>query len=195
MAQKGVLTEAEPLQYDDYKKLVDGLRKDKKYKWELYCRLSFGTAFRVSDIRKLKWKDVLDKSHTTRTEQKTDKTRRVKFNQKSVSTIKELYELLGKPDIESYVLENARTKQPYTTKHINERLKVFRVDYQLPITNFSTHSLRKTFGKHFYESKGKSPHALMLLCRAFKHDSPQTTLAYIGITNDEIDSVYEALDI
>lgn len=34
MAQKGVLTEAEPLQYDDYKRLVNGLREEEKYIWE-----------------------------------------------------------------------------------------------------------------------------------------------------------------
>lgn len=35
----------------------------------------------------------------------------------------------------------------------------------------------------------------MLLCRQFNHDSPETTLAYIGITNDEINSVFEEIEI
>lgn len=195
MAQKGVLTEAEPLQYDDYKRLVNGLREEEKYIWELYCRLAFGTAFRISDIKNLKWKEILGKTQVTKIEKKTNKNRQVKFNSKSIKVIKELYELLGKPDLDSYAIANPRTKRPYSTQHINYVLKFFKVDYNLPINNFSTHSLRKTFGRYFYETKGKSPHALMLLCRQFNHDSPETTLAYIGITNDEINSVFDEIEI
>jgi len=52
-----------------------------------------------------------------------------------------------------------------------------------------THTLRKTFG-YFAFTKGVD---ITRIQQLFNHSAPSVTLAYIGITSDELDNVY--LDI
>lgn len=49
MARKGQATTSDYLPFEELKKLFDGLHKDKLYKWEAYCKVSYCTA--VPDIR------------------------------------------------------------------------------------------------------------------------------------------------
>ena len=49
-----------------------------------------------------------------------------------------------------------------------------------------THSMRKTFGYHHYK-KYKN---IAILQKIFNHSSPQITIRYIGIEQDEIDDSY-----
>lgn len=58
---KGQLTTADYLPYKEFLRLLDALDRDGEYLGETYCWLSFCTAFRASDVRTLKWKDVLGK--------------------------------------------------------------------------------------------------------------------------------------
>lgn len=46
-----------------------------------------------------------------------------------------------------------------------------------------THTLRKTYGYHFYKRYGD----VAMLQEIFNHSSPSITLRYIGIHQDEID--------
>ena len=77
---KGQLTTADYLPIDEFHKLIRGLESDGDYMWATYCWLSFCTAFRCSDVRTLRWRDVLNRSELTRIEQKTKKSRMVKFS-------------------------------------------------------------------------------------------------------------------
>lgn len=94
---KGQLTTADYLPIAEYNRLVRGLEKDGEYLWETYCWLSFCTACRASDVRTLRWKDILGKSTMTRIEQKTKKNRLIKFNRDVQEKNRFLYEMLGQP--------------------------------------------------------------------------------------------------
>lgn len=54
-----------------------------------------------------------------------------------------------------------------------------------------THTLRKTFGYHAYMMGTDITRIQKLL----NHSAPSITLAYIGITQDELDDVYLSLDL
>jgi len=54
-----------------------------------------------------------------------------------------------------------------------------------------THTLRKTFGYHAY----KMGLDLSVIQKLMNHSSPGITLAYIGITQDDLDNVYLALNL
>jgi integrase len=190
---KGQLTTADYLPIEDFNRLVEGLHNDGKYLWELYCRLSFCTAFRVSDVRSLKWSDILNKDDVMKIEQKTDKNRAIKLNLSVKKKITELYGLLGKPPLYYPVVCNSKTKEAYSREQINRLLKTFRVRYKLPIKAFSTHTFRKTFGRYVYESNGRSAESLILLNSIFKHAKIETTKVYIGIRQDEIDNVFNSI--
>lgn len=195
MGQKGILTTADYLPAVEYNRLVSALREDGNYLWELYCRISFYTGLRSSDVLDLRWKGVLGKERIAISEKKTSKTRPIKLNVAKQEVVKELYALLGNPDTDSYLFLNPKTGTHYHLRTVNRELREFKYRYRLKIRNFTTHSLRKAFGRAFYESRGKSPEALVLLSYTFRHANYTDTLRYIGITQSEMDTVYDSLPV
>lgn len=193
MAKKNQLTTADYLPYDEYKRLLDCLHNDGLYEWELYALVSFCTACRVSDVVRFKWKDIIGMEKVTVTEKKTGKTRAIPLNDSVQEKIMELYKLMDRPGLEWYVFGNKREGVPVCREYINRKLKEFKERYSLRIGNFSTHTFRKTFGRYFYEMKKESPEAIFLLSLVFKHSSPAITQRYIGVTKDEISSVFSSI--
>ena len=55
------------------------------------------------------------------------------------------------------------------------------------LEDIGTHTLRKTFGYHFY----KRTKDVALLQNIFNHSAPSVTLRYIGINQDIIDAAVE----
>lgn len=190
---KGQLTTADYLTLEDFNRLVEGLHKDGKYLWELYCRLSFCMALRGSDILSLYWRDILNTQDVIKKEQKTSKCRHIHFHTSVKEKITELYKLLETPDINSPVFYNSRMDKPYSLEYINQNLKKFRVRYRLPIKAFSTHSFRKTFGRYIWEQGGRTSEALIKLSMIFQHSSPKITMIYLGIRQDELNEIYETI--
>ena len=58
---------------------------------------------------------------------------------------------------------------------------------QVGLSDIGTHTLRKTFGYHFYQRTKD----VALLQKVFNHSSPSITLRYIGIDQDVIDKAIE----
>lgn len=191
--EKGKLTTADYLPIADFNRLVDGLHADGLYMWELYCRLSFCTALRASDVLTLTWDDILEKECLDKIEQKTQKGRRITFNDSVRQKIKELYELQGEPDKKGSPFLNPKTEKHYSLEYINRLLKEFKFRYRLPIKAFSTHTFRKTFGRFVYESNGRSAESLILLNSIFRHSSIDITKVYIGLRQAEIDQVFNSI--
>lgn len=193
MAKKNLITTADYLPYEEYERLLSCLNKDKYYIWELYARLSFCTACRVSDVKALRWEQVLNKSFLKITEQKTGKTRNISFNDSVKKKIAELYKVLGEPDVNEYIFKSDRTDKPITLQFINKMLKKFKEKYRIKIGNFSTHTFRKTFGRYVYEINGRSAESLVLLNKILNHSRIEVTKAYIGITQDEVNRIFDSI--
>lgn len=195
MAKKNQLTTSDYLPYEEYQKLLDGLHKDKNYKWELYARLSFCTACRASDVLNFKWSDILRHSQITVVEKKTKKTRSIIFNESVQKKIAELYKLLGSPNIDEYVFQSCAKDHTtaWSIQYINRKLKEFKKKYKLKITNFSTHTFRKTFGRYVYEKNNRNAESLILLNKILNHSSIEITKTYIGITQDEVNSIFNSI--
>lgn len=192
---RGQLTTADYLPMDMFRKLLDALEKDGEYLWATYCWLSFCTTFRASDVRTLRWKDVLNRNQLVKTEKKTRKSRIVKFSRYVQEKTRHLYGLQGIPDVENLIFMNPQTGNPYSLEYINRLLKVFRVRYRIPIHAFSTHTFRKTFGRYVYEMMGRSAEALILLNQIFRHSNLETTRRYIGLAQEDIDKVFNSIHI
>lgn len=193
MGQKGQLTAADPIPLNEYYRLAEGLHKDRRYLWELYCRISFCTGLRISEVRTIKWSEILDKDELVIWQRKTKKTRKIPLNESVRNRIKYLYQLLGKPELTRPVFYNKKTEKALTADYINRRLKLFRVEYRISIKNLSTHSFRKTFGRFVYDSQQNKTEALVYLNTIFQHTDIDTTRRYIGLIEDEINSVYNAI--
>lgn len=196
MSLKNQIATSDYLPYEEYKRLLERLHKDHEYLFELFATLGFCTACRVSDILNLCWKDIINVPSLTVVEQKTGKTRKIPFNKNIQAKFLDLYNRLGTPEAGNIIFTTNRSKgKPMSCQHINRWLKHFKVRYKLNINNFSTHTFRKTFGRYVYELNNRSPESLMLLNKIFKHANFQTTLRYIGITQDEIDRVFDSIAI
>lgn len=193
MAKKDQLTTAEYLPYEEYERLLNCLHRDEMYIWELYARLSFCTACRASDVRKFKWSQVLNKSNLVICEQKTGKARSITFNQSVQKKIAELYKSLGEPAKSEYIFKSSVTGEPMSIQYINRTLKDFKRKYKIKIGNFSTHTFRKTFGRYVYEINNRSAESLVLLNKILNHSSIEITKTYIGITQDEVNKIFDSI--
>ncbi len=146
--------------------------------------LSFGvnTGLRISDILPLKVKDVRGKSHILITEKKTGKRKRFKINQQLQEAIRSYTQ--GMKDDE-YLFASSKRPQPIT------RVRAYQIlngtARKIGLSEVGTHTLRKTFGYHFYQRTRD----IATLQMIFNHSHPSITLRYIGITQDLID---EAID-
>ena len=193
MSQKGQRTTSDYLPIAEYYRLLQCLRKDRLFRWEAYCKVSFCTALRVSDVRTTKWKDILNISEFIKVEQKTGKTRIIQINQEIRNDILQMYHILGEPDPELSVIHNLFGGAPCSSQYINRKLKWFRGRYRLKIKRFSSHTFRKTFGRHVYEILGRTPDALVRLSQIFGHKSIDTTRRYIGLDQEDIVQVFDSL--
>ncbi|WP_072169790.1 tyrosine-type recombinase/integrase [Propionispora sp. 2/2-37] len=73
-----------------------------------------------------------------------------------------------------------------STKIINNAARSIGITEKI-----GTHTLRKTFGYHAYQS-GVS---IGVIQKLFNHSAPSITLRYIGITQDDLDNVYLNLNL
>lgn len=196
MSKKGTITTADYMDYDEFKRLVECLAKDHKRIWAFYCMMSFCLGLRASDVRKLKWGDVLNRKSVIVTEKKTQKTKGIPVGTKTMENISKMYEEENCPKLNSYIFSSKRSKgEPISLQYINRQTKSWKRKYGLKIQHFSTHTFRKTFGRYVYEKRNRSNEALLELNRIFRHANLQTTMIYIGITDDNIYKVFDSMDI
>lgn len=196
MSKKGSITTADYLPFSDYQKLVQTLINEGQYWWSAYCILSFCTGLRVSDIRRIRWNDLLNKRNITITEKKTGKTRLIPLGANASDHLSKLYEKMGSPKVTTLVVGSAKDKRKaVSSQYINRILKTWPEKYGLDIGNFSTHTFRKTFGRYVYEKSGRTEESLLYLNRIFKHSNIETTMVYLGIRNDEIAGIFNSIDI
>ena len=194
MSVKGTITTADYLDFNEYKRLIKCLEEEGKYKDCLYAMLSFCLGLRISDVLKLRWEEIIGCRFIIVTEKKTKKTKRIPISLETARHIEQIYRKLGKPDLNELVFVG-RNEKPLTRQGVNLKLKKWKLKYDLNISNFSSHTFRKTFGRYVYETMGRSNEALVLLNRIFRHSSISTTMIYIGLRDDEISDIFNNLAI
>ena len=187
-------TTSDYLEWDTMLSLVHRLYRDKEYRISLLigCGCFFG--LRISDLKTLRWEQLLGEESFELFEKKTGKRRAVRINRGFQKHIQDCYKKLGCPE-KSEPVFLSRKHQVYTTQRINVILKEVKNRYGLKIAHFSTHSMRKTFGRKVVDSAGAdSEMALIKLSEIFNHSSPAITRRYLGLRQEEIGEVYEGLE-
>lgn len=142
--------------------------------------LGINCGLRVSDMLGLKKKDIKDYTIKLR-EQKTRKQKQIP-----------LYHL--KEDIdryiqfledEDYLFKSNKLDSGGNDKPIS-RVQAYRIlnhsANSIGLSEIGTHSMRKTFGYHYY----KKTKDVALLMDLFNHSSQSVTLIYIGINQDTL---------
>lgn len=193
MSQKHSYTTADYLPWDTMLNLTHKLFKDGRYRMSLLVACGSFFGLRISDLLSLSWEQVLGESFTL-TEKKTGKHREIKVNAGVQEHIKECYIALGIKDPHEKCFLN-RYGDVISIQRINVVLKQIKVKYMLKdVQHFSTHSFRKTFGRKVVEMAGEnSEMALIKLGEIFNHTSPSITRRYLGLRQQELREVYNAL--
>ena len=194
MSRKHTVTTSDYLPWDSMLSLVQKLYRDGNYRMSLLigCGAFFG--LRISDLRELTWSQLLDSETITLNEANTGKRRTIKVNENYRKHILDCYNALGIKD-RSEKAFLSRKGTIYSVQQVNRLLKDIKARYGLKVDHFSTHSLRKTFGRRVVEQAGtQSEMALIKLSEIFNHASPMVTRRYLGLRTQELNEVYDSLD-
>ena len=159
----------------------------------LIFAFGINTGLRVSDILGLNVEDVEGKNYVEIREKKTGKYKRFPLNTKLKTLIKEYLSVerskkYSLSDTEPLFIgkKHCRLDRSQVYRFLNDACK------QLGITvNVGTHTMRKSFGYHFY----KKYNDVALLQKILNHSSPAITLRYIGVDQDEIDLSYNNFEL
>lgn len=167
----------------------DQIREMKEYllhkSYRDYFLFAFGinSGLRIGDILPLRVMDVASATHLRIKEQKTGKIRKVRITLALQQEIEKYTKGLASSD---YLFPSRQGNKPISRimawKIINEAAKIVGIEGAI-----GTHTLRKTFGYHFYQRTKD----VAMLQEILGHSSPSVTLRYIGINNDMIN---KALD-
>ena len=196
MSLKNSYTTSDCLQWDSATNLVRKLYRDKNYRISLLvgCGIFFG--LRISDLLQLTWEMLLNKdAKFTITEKKTSKRREVRINKEFQKHIKDCYTALDIQNLNEFCFLSGKGKNKvYSIQWINIVLKELKSKYNLRIEHFSTHSMRKTFGRRVVEAAGEnSEFALIKLSELFNHADVMTTRRYLGLRTQELLETYDML--
>lgn len=193
MSLKYSTTTADYLEWNSMIHLVRQLSNDGNHTYSLLIALGSFWGLRISDLRTLQWSDILNKDEIAVVEQKTGKRRTITISVQLQRHIADCYKAMGQP-IETAPCFRSQMGTTLTIQRINSVLKELKVKYKLHIANFSTHSMRKTFGRQIVSMAGEnSEMALIKLSEIFGHSSTAITRRYLGLRQQEISEVYNAL--
>ena len=176
-------TTSDYIEWNAANNLVHRLFRNGEYRMSLLigCGIFFG--LRISDTLRLTWSMLLDENSFEIIEKKTKKRREVRINGNFQKHIKDCYNALEIKDPTEHCFIS-RKKRVYSIQRINVLLK-----------DISSHSLRKTFGRHIYERADSNGEvALAMLSELFNHSNIVITKRYLGLRKEEILGCYDLLD-
>jgi integrase len=171
------------------KDLISKIKKYLKEKNERdYILFLFGinTGMRISDILKLRVKDVEGWSVFVR-EGKTKKTKEVRMPPELKKEVRNYCK--GKPKNEYLFKSRVGKNKPITRGMAYVILQSIAEEFNLE--RIGTHSFRKTYGYHHY----KQFKDVAVLQQMLNHSDPKITLRYIGITQDNLNNYQSKLRI
>ena len=195
MSAKHSYTTADYIEWDVAMNLIRRLFKDGNYTMSLLigCGCFFGLRF--SDLAQLRWEQLLSGDSFAIYERKTGKRREIRINKGFQQHVRDCHEALGiKDDTRPCFL--SRFGSVLTIQMVNRHFKAIKVKYQIKVRNFSTHSLRKTFGRRVVDMAGTDAEmALIKLSEIFNHSGGTAiTRRYLGLRQEELGEVYDSLN-
>ena len=161
--------------------------------WELLLLVGFNTSLRVSDFRRFRVEDLRGRDYAQMQAKKTGKAARILINPAARRGINRL--LAGRKGDE-YIFQS-REKDPVTHKpRPFSRQRCYQIIHTIAKQagveeRIGCHSLRKTFGYHYYKMTGD----VVSLQRILGHSFQRETLVYIGVIQEDIDESLRKFDV
>lgn len=154
-----------------------------------YFLFIFGinSGLRISDILPLRVIDVKYAKYLKIREKKTGNFRKTIISETLKNEIEKYTEKMADND---YLFPSKKGDKPISRMQawqiIHDAALVCRIEGPI-----GTHTLRKTFGYHFYQRTKD----VAMLQQIFGHSSPSITLRYIGINGDMMDKALEKFSL
>lgn len=142
------------------------------------------SGLRISDVLKLKVRDIKGKDYISMREMKTDKEKRFAINDELKPILKEYTREMK--DYE-YLFKSPRGNKPITRQQAYNIMNIAAKEFNLE--SIGTHTLRKTWGYHLYQQT----HDAVTIMQILNHSDISITLRYIGINQDNKDKVMRKL--
>ena len=149
--------------------------------------LGIYSGLRISDILKLRVCDVKDKDYISIREKKTGKQQYIKINP---LLKREIARYVKGKDPGEYLIKSREGNNKAITREMAYKI-LKQAGQEFYIESIGTHTLRKTFGYHFY----KQEKDVAKLQEIFNHSDPAVTLKYIGIVQESLDDSIGRLKI
>jgi len=193
----------------DIDMISEYLIANERYRDNMLFIVGINFGLRVSDLIQLRFAQLINDNLTFKTtfpilEKKTRNTRKVRRNRyitinDAVMDAITLYLEHNQCKLDDFMFRSesnngSNANKPITRKTVDEILKGIAKDLSLD-NKMATHSMRKTFAYHQMLMSNNDPRKLLLLQKMFGHSSAAQTLDYIGITGEEIEAAYKALNL
>ncbi|WP_096516456.1 site-specific integrase [Clostridium perfringens] len=166
--------------------IANYLRKYSERNYIMFI-LGINSGLRISDILSLRVRDVKGKEYFYVREKKTKKQRRIPM---TPVLKRELKEYCKNKELDDFII---KSQQGYNQPISRVRAYTILRDAgeTLGLYNLGTHTLRKTFGYHFYMQYKD----IVTLQKIFNHSDPSITLHYIGVEQSHINKMIKAFKI
>nr|WP_309099081.1 site-specific integrase [Fredinandcohnia onubensis] len=166
------------------KELIQQIKKYLKRRSERnYVLFLFGinTGLRISDILSLRVKDVQGWSIYLK-EGKTGKPKEVKMPKELKRAVREYTKGKHKGDFLFESREKDKRGRPKAISRGMAYIILQEIAEEFGLERIGCHSLRKTYGYHFYDQTKD----VAVLQEMLNHSDPEITMRYIGITQDKL---------
>ncbi|WP_299090371.1 site-specific integrase [uncultured Metabacillus sp.] len=176
----------QPIRDKDTIEEIKDYLKEKNYRNYILFMLGINTGLRISDILRLRVRDV-EGWYITIREKKTKKFKRIKITSDLKKDLRNYVKDKGKNE---FLIKSREGKNKPITRGM-AYIILQEVAQEFQLESIGTHSLRKTFGYWFYK-QFKDVAALQKL---FNHTDPKETLRYIGIEQDNLDDMMRRFNL
>lgn len=171
----------------------DRERRNGSVSWELLLLIGFNTSLRISDLQRLRVRDIRGQDYCEIKAKKTGKIAKILINPAARRELKRL--LRGRRDDE-YLIESRQYDPLDHKRRAITRQRAWQIMNIIARRagikdHIGCHTLRKTFGYHYY----KQTNDAVSLQRILGHTSRRDTLVYIGVVQEDIDETLRHFNI
>jgi integrase len=174
----------------------------KRYRDLLLFVVGINTALRISDMLPLRIEHLLDEQGVIRDgfairEEKREKRNRIVINVSMTEALQK-YQIaypLAQANPQHFIFFSSNRSRPDYTRAIS-RVQAWRLLTEMChavglVGSYGTHTLRKTWGYHARQSGVP----LELIMHKLNHANSAVTKRYLGITDDELRTIAEGLNL
>ena len=163
-----------------------------KYGGDLYrdiWKVGINVSLRISDLLAIRYSDLdLENRRLQLREMKTGKNKEIRLNDTVIKIIEKRRKQFPEDEFLFQVHSNRATGKPVSRQMVARKFKEAGETLNIAL---STHSMRKTRGYAMF-SDGKP---IEMISKVLNHSSPSVTMAYLGITKEEVMATYDEYEL